>query len=106
MYALEELLELTERQCNTYLLLEETMKMKIEKYIIENINYEDIEIMDCITTIVINLGLKQSFEYIIKNKYKINNAEFIKEIENLEKEYGEHIDNPYWKLESELGKNK
>lgn len=94
-YALSELLELSERQWNTYELLEEEIKKVIEQYLKSIINFEDKEIIDYMLSIIPMLGLNELFEYIIQNKKAINDETIVKIIEEAEEEYGDDVDNPY-----------
>lgn len=63
-YALNELLELSNRQWNTYKILDDELKVCVEKYIISIINLEDKDIMDCILCIIPRIGLDKLYIYI------------------------------------------
>ncbi len=94
-YALSELLELSERQWNTYELLDKEIKKVIEQYLKSIINFEDKEIIDYMLSIIPMLGLKELFDYIIQNKKTICDETIVKIIEEVEAEYGADVDNPY-----------
>ena len=94
-YALSELLELADRQWHTYQLLEECVKEKVERYLEEIIDFEDVEIMDYILCIIPRIGLSNLFSYILQNKGSIQNREVLLNITESENEYGGNVDNPY-----------
>lgn len=95
LYALNELLELADRQWHTYELLEKGVKEQVEKYLMSVIDFEDEEIMDCILCIIPRIGLGNLFRYILHNKSLIHNQVVLLNITESEKEYGESVDNPY-----------
>lgn len=97
-YALDELIELSDRQWNTYEIIDETTKNNIVKYLFNIISLESETIMDRILLIMPRLGLKIIFDYIVKEKSKILNKNVIKEIEESVIEYGQHVENPYWDM--------
>ncbi|SHM87920.1 hypothetical protein SAMN02746066_03714 [Anaerosporobacter mobilis DSM 15930] len=97
-YALDELIELSDRQWNTYEIIDETTKNNIVKYLFNIISLESETIMDRILLIIPRLGLKIIFDYIVKEKSKILNKNVIKEIEESVIEYGQHVENPYWDM--------
>lgn len=95
LYALNELLELADRQWHTYERLEKGVKEQVEKYLMSVIDFEDEEIMDCILCIIPRIGLGNLFRYILHNKSSIHNQVVLLNITESEKEYGESVDNPY-----------
>lgn len=97
-YALDELIELSDRQWNTYEIIDETTKNNIVKYLFNIISLESETIMDRILLIIPRLGLKIIFDYIVKEKSNILNKNVIKEIEESVIEYGQHVENPYWDM--------
>ena len=97
-YALDELIELSDRQWNTYEIIDETTKNNIVRYLFNIISLESETIMDRILLIIPRLGLKIIFDYIVKEKSKILNKNVIKEIEESVIEYGQHVENPYWDM--------
>lgn len=97
-YALDELIELSDRQWNTYEIIDETTKNNIVKYLFNIISLESETIMDRILLFIPRLGLKIIFDYIVKEKSKILNKNVIKEIEESVIEYGQHVENPYWDM--------
>lgn len=94
-YALSELLELADRQWNTYELLEAGIKNDLEIYLKSVISFEDEEIMDYILCIIPRIGLSNIFNYILQNKDFIHNPKVVNNILESENEYGTNIDNPY-----------
>lgn len=94
-YALNELLELSDRQWNTYKILDDELKVCIEKYIISIINLEDEDIMDCILCIIPRIGLDKLYIYIYNKKDTIVNKYVVENIIESEIEYGKNIKNPY-----------
>lgn len=69
--AFDQLCELADRQCNTYTILEKEYQDKITRFIKKYIKFNDIEVMDAVLYIIPNLGLKDAFQFILKNRYKI-----------------------------------
>lgn len=98
-YALEELIELADRQWHTYELLDSEIRALIEEYLIQILNFDE-KAIDDILYIVPRLGLKRTFDNIIRQKKHIKNAKILNSINEAEKEYGEHVENPYWSLEN------
>ena len=94
-YALSELLELADRQWNTYELLDKDIKIQLEKFLKSIIDFEDEEIMDYILCIIPRLGMGSVFNYILQNKTSIHNQAILENIVECEKEYGQTVDNPY-----------
>ncbi len=95
LYALNELLELADRQWHTYELLEEDVREQAEKYLRSVIDFEDEEIMDCILCIIPRIGLGNLFRYILHNRALIHNQIVLSNIAESENEYGDSVDNPY-----------
>ena len=93
--ALDQLCELADRQCNTYTILEKEYQDKITQFIKKYIKFNDIEVMDAVLYIIPNLGLKDAFQFILKNRYKIKKQEIIRLLDECIKEYGETVENPY-----------
>lgn len=58
--------------------------------------------MDSILYIIANLGLKNAFQYILKNKYKIKKSNISKMLAQCIKEYGKTVEDPY----SDMKNNK
>jgi len=95
LYAVNELVELADRQWNTYELLEADIKEQVETYLRSVIDFEDEEIMNCILCIIPRLGLGNLFRYILQHKTLIHNQIVLSNIAESEMEYGESVDNPY-----------
>ncbi len=94
-YALNELLELADRQWHTYEPLEECVKENVERYLKAVIDFEDAEIMDYMLCIIPRIGLSNLFSYILQNKNAIQNQEILLNITEAENECGDDVDNPY-----------
>ena len=92
---LEELEELAEIQWLTYNIISENLKNKLENYLLKIIDLDSYEIMDSIFIIIGRLGLKNIYLWIMENKKYIKNIEVIKDIEEIEEEYGESYTDPY-----------
>ena len=93
--AFDQLCELADRQCNTYTILEKEYQDKITRFIKKYIKFNDIEVMDAVLYIIPNLGLKDAFQFILKNRHKIKKREIIRLLDKCIKEYGETVENPY-----------
>ena len=93
--AFDQLCELADRQCNTYTIFEKEYQDKITRFIKKYIKFNDIEVMDAVLYIIPNLGLKDAFQFILKNRYKIKKREIIRLLDKCIKEYGETVENPY-----------
>ena len=48
--------------------------------------------MDAVLYIIPNLGLKDAFQFILKNRYKIKKREIIRLLDKCIKEYGETVE--------------
>lgn len=92
---LEELVELSEIQWNTHELISKPLKNKLENYLFKIIDLDSYPIMDLIFIIIGRLGLDNIYLWIIENKKSIKNIEVIKDIEEIEKEYGYSYVDPY-----------
>lgn len=94
---LEIILELTDRQIMTYCLLKKDLRDELDRIILALWNTEIYEEVDSILSIVVNLGLKDTYE-LVKKSYNSNiefNQEVLKEIKECVEENGEDISNPY-----------
>lgn len=94
-YVLDELLELSDRQWNTYENLDNEVKCQIEKFLVSIIDFENESIMDTILCIIPRLGLENLFLYVLNKKDVIVNKNVVKNIIESETEYGETVSNPY-----------
>ena len=98
---LGELYELAYRQWDTYEKLDPSIEESLEQYLMQAMDFRSFEITDKILSIVENLSLKQSFEYIISQKDE-NILPAVRElIEEAEEEYGDSIENPYGGFEDD-----
>lgn len=93
--ALEELLEMSDRQWHKYQLMNQDIKKQIENYLKFIIDFEDEIIMDYILTIIPYLGLYNTYKLILDNKKSIKNISIIQNISDSENEYGNQVENPY-----------
>ncbi|MDA7027872.1 hypothetical protein PJ311_14945 [Bacillus sp. CLL-7-23] len=92
--------ELTDRQVMTYEILNEDLKLKVDKELCNIWNTDSYKEVDIILSIVVNLGLERCFQKI---KLSLNNNENISkeiksEIEDTIEEVGDDISNPYSNL--------
>ncbi len=87
LYAFEQLLEIAQR--DTYELLDEAVINKISDFILSNIDYENVDIMDTIASIIPTIGLKDVWKIILSKKTSIKNEEVVKLIEQCDVEYTE-----------------
>lgn len=94
-YVLNELLELSDRQWNTYENLDNEIKCQIEKFLISIIDFENESIMDSMLCIIPRLGLENLFLYVLSKKDVIVNKNVVQNIIESEKEYGKTVSNPY-----------
>ena len=94
-YALDELLELSDRQWHTYEYIDKDIKEQIEKYLISIIKLDDEEIMESVLCIIPRIGLDNVFDFILKHKNTIKNISVKKSIEESIEEYGDTVKNPY-----------
>ena len=93
-YAFEQLFEISNREA--YQKLDKDVLDALSDFVLCNIDCEDYEIMDLVTSIVGMLGLKDVWDYIKSKKKYINNAKVVKLIEECDEEFGEHVDDPFW----------
>ena len=75
---LEIILELTDRQIMTYCLLKKDLRDELDRIILALWNTEIYEEVDSILSIVINSGLKDTYE-LVKKSYN-SNIEFNQEV--------------------------
>lgn len=94
-YVLDELFELSDRQWHTCELLNDDLKIQIQEFLKDIIDFENEEAMESILCIIPRLGLKELFDYILEAKDTIKNKNVIKNIMESEIEYGKTVDNPY-----------
>lgn len=94
MYALEQLEEIAWRE--TYEVLDDEVKKAISSFLLSNIDYEDFEIMDTVTGIILSLGLKSVWDEILLKKDSISNNKVVELIEECDEKYGAHVEDPYW----------
>ena len=94
MYMLEQLEDLAIRE--TYEIVDAEIEKALSNFLLKHIDFENFEIMDSITLIVINIGLKSLWDEILLKKDSIANGEVVKLIEECDEKYGAHIEDPYW----------
>lgn len=99
-YALNELLELSDRQWNTYELIDYDLKSQIEKYLIQVLNFQNEEVVDLVLCIIPRLGLENAFLFVQRNKVYITNKKILDNIKAAEEEYGKDVKNPYFGMEN------
>jgi hypothetical protein len=97
--ALEELLELADRQWHTYELLDNEIKKQLTNYLKTVMDFDDKKIMHYILRIIPCLGMEELFSYIVNNKSFIQNLDVLHEVRLSEKEYGKTVNNPYSGME-------
>lgn len=98
---LHSTIQLMNRQVMSYELLGSNVREKMD-IVIENLwNTDSYDEVDMILSIVINLGLKRSYDKIkISMKQEKNiNPIILTEMKEAVEETGEHILNPYYSLE-------
>lgn len=93
--SLDDLMELSDRQWNTYEMLDTDLKEQIEKYLKNCLDLNSEDEMDYALSIIPRLGLGNLFSYILESKNKIQNEAVLKYIQESEEEYGETVNNPY-----------
>jgi hypothetical protein len=93
---LEALYELADRQWHTYQLLNETIKLEIEDWLISIVDFNSAEIIDCITSIIGYLGLSSLYETIKATLIKDLNEEVRQIITETIKEFDAHVEDPYY----------
>lgn len=98
--AFEQLYEIAQRE--VYEMLDEPVINAISDFILCNIDYEDFDIMDTITSIIPILGLKKVWDTIISRKNSIKEARVVKLIEECDEEYGEHVKDPFWDFKQQI----
>lgn len=94
---LEIIIELTDKQCQTYEILEEETRNLLDSQIEELWNTVDYDDVDCITYIVANIGLVKTYEkiiYSLENDQQID-KEIAQEIQDFIDESKGDIANPY-----------
>jgi len=97
----EALYELAIRQWHTYKVIENSLKDEINNWIIENFNFNSLEITESLIGVIGNLGLEKSYEYIkesISKDININKDVKHKILEAIN-EFGESVSNPYMSLD-------
>lgn len=89
--------ELTMRQVDTYEILKEPLRGQLDNELYNLWNTENYDDVDIITSLLINLGLKNTYN---KMKKSIDDTseispEILEEIQDAIEEVGDNIDDPY-----------
>ena len=105
---LEEVTVLMDRQVMTYELLNDKIRKKLDNKISEMWDISDYDKVDTILSLVVNLGLQDTYTKIKKSLKESNNisSETLSEIQEVIEECGEDVSNPYKKLEESIKGNK
>lgn len=98
---LDILTELMERQVLTYELLKDPLKTELDNLLCDLWNTEKYDDVDVMLSLIVSLGLEQSFnkakESISDNKNIDKNI--LQEIQEAINDTGDHITNPYYDYE-------
>ncbi len=93
--ALKQLHELAYRQWDTYEKLREDISERIEKYLMDAMNFKSFDITDVILSIVENLSLANVFSYIVDEKDNVGLPSVRNLIAEAEQEYSDTIFDPF-----------
>ena len=94
-FALDELFELADRQWHTYKLLNSELRERIDDYVIGVIDYDNMDVMESIMTIIPRLGLVKAYNTVVCHKDKITDKRILQLVQDCIREYGDNVDNPY-----------
>ncbi|MDD3470776.1 MAG: hypothetical protein PHE53_12480 [Thermoguttaceae bacterium] len=97
-HCVEELLQLAERQWHTYEVIRPSLKERVEKFLIDLIDYEDPYVVGYAMSIIGTLGLDHAFEEIVRQKPFLKNQGAIDKIDKAIKEFGATVSDPYSSL--------
>lgn len=94
---LEMIVILTDKQCQTYEILEEEIRKLLDKRLAELWNTNDYDDVDCITYIVANIGLVDTYGRIVCSleNSEYMDKEILQEIQEFVDESDGDISNPY-----------
>jgi hypothetical protein len=95
---MNELVELADRQWHTYKTLDTEMRQKVDEWIINSLDINNLEMIESAVQSIGRLGLLKSYEFLIQSTPNIRNPDIIKSIEEfIEETRGEIVD-PYSSL--------
>lgn len=94
----EALTQLSERQWHTYELIDSELRMLIEEWITKNIDVYSCESINSIAGIILSLGLSNSYSILKDFLKKDLDTDYYKLIQEIVKEYGDDISDPYASL--------
>ncbi|HEL7473259.1 TPA: hypothetical protein UP313_001066 [Listeria monocytogenes] len=89
--------ELTMRQVDTYEILKEPLRGQLDNELYNIWNTENYDDVDIITSLLINLGLKNTYNKMKKSIEDTSeiSPEILEEIQDAIEEVGDNIDDPY-----------
>ncbi|HAC1663387.1 TPA_asm: hypothetical protein GI873_05780 [Listeria monocytogenes] len=89
--------ELTMRQVDTYEILKEPLRGQLDNELYNLWNSENYDDVDIITSLLINLGLKNTYNKMKKSIEDTSeiSPEILEEIQDAIEEVGDNIDDPY-----------
>ncbi|MDE03836.1 hypothetical protein D0T48_01320 [Listeria monocytogenes] len=89
--------ELTMRQVDTYEILKEPLRGQLDNKLYNLWNTENYDDVDIITSLLINLGLKNTYNKMKKSIEDTSeiSPEILEEIQDAIEEVGDNIDDPY-----------
>ncbi|HAA7627885.1 TPA_asm: hypothetical protein GHD39_01800 [Listeria monocytogenes] len=89
--------ELTMRQVDTYEILKEPLRGQLDNELYNLWNTENYDDVDIITSLLINLGLKNTYNKMKKSIEDTSeiSPELLEEIQDAIEEVGDNIDDPY-----------
>ncbi|HFK6745416.1 TPA: hypothetical protein ACGY2P_001156 [Listeria monocytogenes] len=89
--------ELTMRQVDTYEILKEPLRGQLDNELYNLWNTENYDDVDTITSLLINLGLKNTYNKMKKSIEDTSeiSPEILEEIQDAIEEVGDNIDDPY-----------
>jgi hypothetical protein len=89
------LLDLVDRQCDTYKLIDKELKIRVESWIKKIWNANSFMLVDNITSIVANLGLEGTFQFIKEELPYVKNKKILKLLEETIDELEGNVQDPY-----------
>ncbi len=93
--ALQELYELAYRQWDTYEPLASSLAGELTEYLLASVNLHSAEQTELLLSIVENLSLKPVFDYLIRQKDRVQNPAVRSLLEEAENDYSDTIGNPF-----------
>ncbi|TVT79915.1 hypothetical protein [Pseudomonas sp. H3(2019)] len=89
------LLELSERQWNTCMILSDSLKRELEGILISYWDGSDLEFVEGAIAITARLGLVGFFNFILVQDFKVLSLEVAEEIRGAIAEFGHSVGDPY-----------